>query len=261
MEQPLVSAIVPNFNYSSFLEECLDSIIAQDYPNLEVIVVDDGSTDDSLELLKKFESKVTIISQSNQGVSAARNRGILESKGEFIALVDSDDYWEPTKISKQMMELQRTQSDLVYSGVDLVSPDGGEKVGVLRPEYSGDCSEMYRRYPARAIVLLGCSNALFRRSVLGKSGLFDIRLSISADWDFFRRYCDHGKVTYTSESLTNYRVHPANMTTYSDSFVSDTVRCVQKMNHDDKNASFLAKRLPTLLRMYILIIKYRVKNV
>lgn len=257
---PLVSVIVPSYNYLRYIDKCLESVINQDYPNIEIIVVDDGSTDGSSEYLKGIGGQVKVLQQKNQGVSIARNHGLLESKGEFIAFLDADDFWDASKISKQMNVVLSSDVDLVYSGVVLVAPDGVRTTGTIDPQFYGDCSQYFRRYPTRAIVTLGTSNALFRKTILAQSGILDPKLSISADWDFFRRYCDYGKVAALNEQLTYYRQHPENMSTYSNSFIPDTIRSVRKMLTDDIHKSSLWSRLKICFSTALLLAKYRVKR-
>src|SRR5438309_4900890 len=99
---PLVSVVVPNYNYGRYVREAVDSVLGQTYPAVEVIVVDDGSSDDSLSVLQSYGSKIKLVVQPNGGVHKARNRGIEESKGEFVAFLDADDVWEPTKLERQV---------------------------------------------------------------------------------------------------------------------------------------------------------------
>ena len=96
----LVSVVVPNFNGAMYLSESLESIINQDYPNFEIIVVDVGSTDESVSIIESFSSSVTLLKQANLGSSAARNAGMLAAKGDYIALLDSDDIWNLVITSK-----------------------------------------------------------------------------------------------------------------------------------------------------------------
>lgn len=102
MNHPLVSVILPTYNRAWALETAIDSVLSQDYPNIELVVVDDGSQDNTQALLKEYHNKIIILFQENSGVSAARNLGIKKSNGEFIALLDSDDAWDSRKISCQI---------------------------------------------------------------------------------------------------------------------------------------------------------------
>ena len=109
----LVTVVVPNFNGANYLRDSIDSVLAQDYTNLEVIVVDDGSTDASITILESYAGNITLVKQSNKGSAAARNSGISQAKGEFIALLDSDDVWIENKLSTQMSLLEEQGLDLV----------------------------------------------------------------------------------------------------------------------------------------------------
>ncbi len=257
---PLVSVIIPSYNYIGYIDKCLGSVLSQDYSRIELIVVDDGSTDGTVEFLKDFRGISKLILQENRGVSVARNRGLLEANGDFIAFLDADDFWDVSKISTQVKVALSTHSDLVYSGVNLVDSGGLVVTGAIDPQYDGDCSLYFRKYPTRAIITLGTSNALFRKSLVAQSGILDPALSISADWDFFRRYCDFAKVSTNNDRLVFYRQHPQNMSNYSKSFVSDVVRIILKMIADDRQKFSRWLRLKVCLKVFILLSKYQLKN-
>jgi len=105
-----ISVVIPNYNYGYFLERCINSVLAQSYPAIEIIVVDDGSTDESIQVIQGYGSKVKLIKQRNCGPSAARNAGIKAASGEWIALLDSDDSWHPLKSETQIKILQSDNS-------------------------------------------------------------------------------------------------------------------------------------------------------
>ena len=96
MKEPLVSVVIPNYNYGQYLRQAIDSVLAQTYPAIEIIVVDDGSQDKSEAIVRSYGERVRLIAQRNQGVSVARNRGVQESAGEFVAFLDADDAWYAT---------------------------------------------------------------------------------------------------------------------------------------------------------------------
>src|SRR5215204_4807622 len=102
MLNPLVSVIIPNYNYAQYLTQTLDSVLSQTYPHVEIIVVDDGSTDGSQEVLRNYTDRVTWFQQRREGVSVARNRGVQESHGQLIAFLDADDVWLPAKLERQV---------------------------------------------------------------------------------------------------------------------------------------------------------------
>jgi len=194
------------------LEECLDSALGQSYPNIEVIVIDDGSTDKSLAVLEKYKNCIQLISTSNRGAAAARNIGISNAKGEFIAFLDSDDTWAVDKISLQIDKILKNDCDLVYCSGNIM--EGNELTGqTITAQYSGDCYLYFKQFPTRAIIVLGCSGALFRASHLEISGNFDETFFGAAeDWDFFRRFCKSASVGLIPEALVNYRRHEGSIT-------------------------------------------------
>jgi glycosyltransferase involved in cell wall biosynthesis len=105
--KPLVSIIIPTYNRAQLLPAAIESVLGQGYPNTEVIIVDDGSTDDTQEVLGRFGNRINVVTQENKGAAAARNIGIRSSKGEIVAFLDSDDLWLPTKLERQVALLEK----------------------------------------------------------------------------------------------------------------------------------------------------------
>jgi len=100
--RPLVSVVIPTFNRAWAVERAVDSVLEQDYRPFELIIVDDGSTDQTSDILARYGDQLTVVCQENRGVSAARNSGIVRAKGDLIAFLDSDDYWKPQKLTVQV---------------------------------------------------------------------------------------------------------------------------------------------------------------
>ena len=208
-QTPLVSVVIPNFNNESYLAECLESVIAQSYKRIEIIVVDDGSTDRSIDILEKYESKIRVIKSTHSGASASRNIGIEQSKGQFIAFMDSDDIWITDKIEKQIFVLLNEGADLVYCGYREIGL--ASRIVLPNTSFRGNCSEFFRKFPGVSFV--ACGAILIRKSVLTKSGLFDENfIGAAEDWDFLRRVCQNGKVEFSNEVLFYYRRHSNSIT-------------------------------------------------
>ena len=240
---PLVTIVVPSYNNGKYLAEALESVLIQSYPEKEIIVVDDGSTDDSLSVLDLYRSQIRLISTPHFGASAARNTGILAANGEFISLLDSDDVWLPDKLNEQVRHLIEGGFDLVYCG----GVEFGQ--GIIEPKrylpkHQGDCKSAFRENPTSGIITLGCSSAIFRRSLVANSGLFDVHFqNASEDWDFFRRYCDHAKVSYISGDFVLYRQHPNNLSRSSiDAYYEGNTRALIKLIMESPDLSFLRRR-------------------
>lgn len=123
-EKPLVSVVMPVYNASRFLRQAIESVLSQTYQNLELIAVDDCSTDDSLQILREYQNRDerlhVIAGETNQGVSRVRNRGIQEAKGKYIALLDSDDVWVNTKIERQVEMLDASGADIAYCSLGFI---------------------------------------------------------------------------------------------------------------------------------------------
>lgn len=210
MKQPLVSVIIPNYNYAHYLREALDSVLAQTYPRVEIIVIDDGSRDDSKDVIRSYGERVRLIEQKNQGVSAARNRGVEASSGELIAFLDADDVWMPAKLELQVQRiLEDAEIGLVHCGLEEID-SSGRSLGIRLEGMEGSVSKEILLFD-RAVILGAGSTALVPRQTFDAVGGFDTRLSTSADWDFCYRVAHRQPVAFVSEALVRYRVHGVNM--------------------------------------------------
>jgi len=203
-----VSVVIPNYNYGRFIAQAVDSALGQSYPVVEVVVVDDGSKDDSLAILSRYSENVRVITQPNQGVSAARNRGIAASKGSLVAFLDADDFWHRDKLARQVPLFQDAAVGLVYCGVDYVNPEGVKTIG--RTGHSQG-KVLHDHVLLRPTVLAGSSTAVVRRECFDRVGMFDSKLSTSADWDMWARIMCHYEIACIVDPLVGYRIHGSAM--------------------------------------------------
>lgn len=242
--KPLVSIVIPNYNGGQFISEAISSAIEQDYPNIEIIVVDDGSTDNSLEILEAFKGRVTIIQSKNAGASSARNLGIMASKGDYIAFFDSDDIWEKNKLSLQLEFMIREQLDLVYCHGQEFGGEDGTNV-FHEAIFHGDCYPDFKKFPTRAIIEMGPSTSVIRKSLLHSSGIFDTSFTGPAeDWDFFRRYCRYAKVGFCDQILVYHRNHSNNVSIRSlNEYYLGNRRALLKMFSEDSEIGLNERRL------------------
>jgi glycosyltransferase involved in cell wall biosynthesis len=207
---PKVSIIIPAYNQAQYLAEAIRSALAQTYRNYEIIVVDDGSTDDTPQVAKQFNGQVHYLRQENQGLAGARNTGIRQARGEYIALLDSDDAWQPnylqvmTDLAAQHPEASVFYCPVVYmdaKGHELPQPGNRQ---VLSPE------EIYSTL-LRANFLVP-STILMRRSVVMEAGLFDPAFRRLQDWDLWLRLLrDRHIFVGIGEPLVRYRLHTENL--------------------------------------------------
>jgi glycosyltransferase involved in cell wall biosynthesis len=235
----LVSVIIPTYNRAYIVGKAIDSVLRQTYANVEVVVVDDGSTDGTADLLRRYDHRVRYLAQKNAGVSAARNTGLRAARGEFIALLDSDDEWLPWKVELQVRFLRAFPAvGMVWTDMTAIDPTGRlVKDTYLRDYYSaysrvnlaeyltrsGQVGDVWRDAPAglgaRAFrhgdlfpaMFLGnlvhTSTVMLRRERFLKVQGFDLDLKVSGeDYDFHLRTCAEGDVGLIDVSSILYRV-------------------------------------------------------
>jgi glycosyltransferase involved in cell wall biosynthesis len=204
----LVSAIIPVYNGGRFLRDAIQSVLDQDYPSIECIVVNDGSMDDSEAVAASFGSRVRCLTKPNGGVASARNFGIDASTGQMIAFLDADDYWATNKITKQVALLRRQDCGMVYSGI-VVSDQELAPIEKVPPPTAVAAlrNSLLLEFPYMAI----SSTALVRREVALGVGGFDETLSTSADTDFACRVALNHKVAPVDGDLVLYRMHADQM--------------------------------------------------
>ncbi len=183
MKYPLVSVILPTFNRAWTLKNAIESVLSQDYPNIELIVIDDGSDDSTPQLLNAYQNKIILITQQNKGVSAARNAGINKSQGDFIALLDSDDAWEREKISCQIDFFKQNPEALICQTEEIWIRNG-KRVNprVKHKKPSGDIFEA-----SLHLCLVSPSAVMMRKELFELKGCFDETLTVCEDYDLWLR--------------------------------------------------------------------------
>jgi glycosyltransferase involved in cell wall biosynthesis len=226
-----ISVIIPNHNYGRYLAQAVESVLNQSYNNLELIVVNNGSTDNSLDVLKHYVGKIRLIDQTNLGQSGARNSGLANATGDLIAFLDADDFWEPCKLAKQI-DLISESTQLVYCGIAPFEDLSLHNMPVRLPKYRGDCTRRFVDSPGDSVVLSGESTALFSIELLNKVGPFDSDLNSTAGWDFFRRCSQFTNFDFVNEPLVNYRLHANNMSNSNRNVIQDMRRAYAKTFRD-----------------------------
>lgn len=209
----LVSVIIPNFNYGNYLGRAIDSVLSQDYPAIEIIVVDDGSTDDSIKILESYGSRIMLIRNINYGAPTARNFGISHSKGDYIAYLDADDFWERTKVSKQMSLIKASNSLLVYCQMNIVNIEE-EIIGRTNDTKSGDFKNHFLENPVSTPFIP--STLLMSRDLVSLAGYWDTTFrSPSEDFDYLRRCSKFTHFMLVDELLVSHREHSNSLTARS----------------------------------------------
>jgi glycosyltransferase involved in cell wall biosynthesis len=205
---PLVSVIIPAYNQAHYLPQAIDSVLAQTYKHCEIIVVNDGSTDETPAVCAIYEPAIQTIHQENQGLAAARNSGIAVAQGEFLAYLDSDDWWAPDYLEKQVANLvARPEIGMSHTWVNDVTLAGKFiRISGRARSLAGSDREFYKQILIDSpIVTPGC--VVMRRSCLDVVGLFDDSTYLlgGEDWDLWIRVCHKFPIGVVPEPLVYYR--------------------------------------------------------
>lgn len=214
--RPRVSAVIPAYNYGEFLPETLQSILGQSYQSLEVIVVDDGSTDNTREVVAHFASdQIRYLHQENRGQAAARNRGIREAHGELIAFSDADDVWLPEKLERQVEVFRRNPSaDIVYcdiykfSGARPFPKTLWEEKGITPCRGGREClPQLFQRN------FIPGAMTVVRKSAFERFGYYDETLRVCEEYSLWVNMLLAGaRIDYVTKPLAKYRQHPKQLT-------------------------------------------------
>jgi glycosyltransferase involved in cell wall biosynthesis len=210
-KEPLVSVIIATFNRANLVVQAVQSVLGQTYKNIELIVVDDGSTDNTSQVLRKFRNRLVYLYQERAERSAARNLGYRQSKGEYIAFMDSDDLWLPTKIESQVGVLNRNPHvGVVYTGVRFIDGRGRDYAGkICREGLKRRRQSLYEDLMTDNVV--GSPSAvMLRRACLERVGLFDEQMNACEDLDLWRRISEHFNFRKIDAPLLEFRIHPDN---------------------------------------------------
>jgi glycosyltransferase involved in cell wall biosynthesis len=216
---PKVSVIIPAYNAMTYLPTTLESVLQQTLTDFEVLIINDGSSDSIVQWASQLaDSRVRLISQENRGVSCARNTGITEAKGEYIAFIDADDLWESTKLEKQVHCLE-TQPDvgLVYTWTLLVDEHGQPLNRVYASDVEGD---VWQQLVENDMIANG-SNIMVRHQCFETVGLFDRNLTAAEDYDMCLRIATSYPFGVVKEPLTLYRQHPNSVSKARQKLVDD----------------------------------------
>ncbi len=209
-EKPWISVIIPVYNGEKYLAEAVGSVRAQNYAPLEIIVVDDGSTDGTAEVVRGLGDDIRYVYQANAGPAAARNHGLRLARGEIIAFQDADDVWTENKLTVQLT---------------LLAQDAGRDAAVGRVQFfsvSEDDAAHIRQFLPSPPHFWGTQNALIRRSAFDVVGRFDERLHCHEDVDWYTRARDLERTIYVHDDLVLlHRRHAGNLTNQRDMLVRD----------------------------------------
>lgn len=264
---PLVSVLIPSHNSAPTLCQALDSVLAQTYPNIEIVVIDDGSTDDTPAVLREYAPRVRSFRQPNGGLASARNSGCALARGEYLALLDADDLCMPERIAVQV-EFMRKHPDVVLCSSDFAAFNGQGSVATsycaryyssirqtvggvaaIYPEHgtlsitphSGAAVQEMPAYLGDVYEVLTRGNfvhpptVMFRRGVLESAGVFDESIRNMCDFDWLVRVSRNGKFGFIDRPLLNYRLSDTQLSGVGNRIqvTFDIVRILERVVRDD----------------------------
>ena len=233
---PLVSVVIPVFNGERFLREAVQSVLAQNYAPVEIIIVDDGSTDGTATVARSFPETVCYLHQANKGPAAARNRGIERAEGSLIAFADADDLWPAVKLELHLPYLIREPTiEIVMGRIQQV---------LLSKSVTGQTQANEIGEPVFSVNL---GSAVIRRSVFERVGLFDETMRYSEDVDWFMRAREGGVRIKTIDAITIfYRQHEQNMTRGKSPSELNVLKALKRSLDRRRERTGIASPLPTL---------------
>lgn len=201
---PKISIVTPSYNQAEFLEKTILSVLCQNYPNLEYIIIDGASTDGSLDIIRKYERYLSYwISEPDQGQADALNKGFLKSSGEILAWINSDDMYLPGSFWK-IPEIFKKNEDISIVYGDYIKVDAGNKCVALRRQPSFDY-----RICLYAYISVMQPSSFFQRKAFFDAGMLDPSFNYSLDYDLILRLAQRGKVLHIKEYLAAFRLHPS----------------------------------------------------
>lgn len=247
LSKPLVSVVITTYNYAEYLPTAVESVLNQTYKNLEIIIVNDGSTDNTDGVILPYlkDKRIKYIKQENTGQASAKNCGIKNTSGDYIAFLDADDYWRSDKLEKQLNVFTNDNAvGVVYSGLKFINPNNEIDNFIILPQ-------MYSGHILQELFIdnfIGFSTAVVKKKCFNKVGLFDEGLAMAIDWDLWLRIACYYKFACINEPLLFYRYGHANMSQNSEKRIqcSDFVMRRFLLNNRDKLKKETIKKAKTL---------------
>jgi glycosyltransferase involved in cell wall biosynthesis len=233
MESDLVSVVIPVYNSEKYLEECLNSVLEQTYSNIEIIVINDGSTDSSLEILKKYSDKVNIISQKNQGLASALNTGIKQMQGEWFKWFSPDDVMYSYTIDALVDEVKKYSNTIVYSNWEIIDENGNQLREFCESNYNelSDFEYNIRLLDGQQI---NVNTTLIPSSLFDKISIRKLDDPVAIDYMFFlySALLYNVKFRLIQKPLVKYRIHSKQL---SHKNISNTLNYVSKIKNEILN--------------------------
>jgi len=254
---PKVSVIIPTYNRADLLPRALNSVLNQTFQDFELIIVEDGSTDNTKQLVEEFQKKderIKYIWQKNSGGPAKpKNTGIKNSQGEFIAFLDDDDEWLPEKLETQLNKIEENDYDIFFSNWYLWNPETNQKNKAFNFNPLNNKKDLFKIFIKRNIG--NPSTVIIKKAKLEKIGYFDEKLKPSEDYDLWLRFIlNNARVGFSEEPLYLYRQHIKQMS--SNQYIMRTSRLKVFYKIIKKHPGYLIK-YPILTKKIFLLQSYK----
>lgn len=229
---PTFSVIIPTYNRAGLVVEAVQSVLDQTFDDHEIVVVDDGSTDDTYAALKPYFSRIRYVWQENRGLAAARNRGIEEARGEFLAFLDSDDLFEPRMLEVVLETFQRHPDAGGVATAEREVRDGNQpEARIITKRSPGEFFSSHSLMKRDTRV--GCGRpAVVRRRIVEELGGFDESMGCAVDCELWIRYSFHMPIVHQPEPLVLRRVHGSNLSLNRQQDARDWLEILQRLEHD-----------------------------
>jgi len=229
---PSVSVVISTYNRAHLVERAIRSVLNQTYRDFELIVVDDASSDNTREVVDNFHNERIryMRHDDNKGAPEARNTGIKNAGGRYIAFLDDDDEWLPNKLEKQVAKMEEVPGEvgLIYSGWEIRESEGEIIHGRYYPQFKGDVSEKLLMGPLVGSV----SKVLVKKECFDKVGLFDESLKSCQDWDMWKRISDYYEFDFVTDPLTRIYLHRDQISTDLGALIPGRTRMIEKHIED-----------------------------
>lgn len=265
--EDLVSIIVPIYNVEKYLVRCVDSILNQDYGNIEIILIDDGSTDRSGEMANEYaemNDNVTVIHQRNQGLSVARNRGIDEANGKWLSMVDSDDYLSEKYVSKMVEAATKTNADLVICGYSNVTENDEKVRDNIVPSMTVTQNNFWDEFYSRkyeGAVFAVAWNKLYSRHIFESGLRYKARIENEDDEIIYRLISKSHRITFVPTSLYAYRSRPGSIMTVQSTKMKPNISALEiyneRTNSFTEHGDIKHARSNLMLSAWLLTEEYR----
>lgn len=248
----LVSIITPCFNSAKFIERTIKSVLNQSYKNIEYIIIDGGSNDGTVDIIKKYENKISYwSSEPDKGMYYAINKGMYLAKGEVVAYLNSDDIYYPDTLKKVISLFQaRSDIDFVYGKLNFINKDDSKLYTLTYPIFNLDL------FKSSNYSMIGQPSSFWKRDLMKKVNYFDVSFTLASDFDFFIKCGMRGKFFFTPEILAAFRIHSSQLTSRYKIRSQNEIKIIHKRYHHNKFISYFYSLYFKIINIKALIQKF-----